>query len=416
MRRRLILTTAIITLIALLVVGVPLGIVQSKRARSDESSKLEREADGISAALEDSGVSGRPPIQSRLESLTRAGHLVEVVNGGSVIRAGSPIEGSAISSDSGADQGIRVTVSESADEVRQRQRDVWLLILGLVVVGTGAAAGLATIQARRLTRPIDRLVTTSNEMGDGDFSARTGQLDIPELDRVGQSLDLSAARIATLVGRQREFLSNVSHQLRSPLTALRLRLDALEAFGDDETSRKRELDAAQEATDRLSQTVDELMALARSGVAGTPRDIDLAELAGDHARRWEPVFAENHRRLMLDARFPVPAKVTPGGVAQALDVLIENGLRHGNGDVHVCTGSDEGGAYLAVFDEGEGIGMLEVPDLFQRDVSGGGSTGIGLSLARALVEADGGRLVLATARPARFEIRTPSIQPGDSFG
>ena len=408
MRRRLILTTALIAFVALLVAGVPLGIVESHRARSDEVSRLEREADEISAAVDDGVENGNPPSASRLAALVPPGHSAVVRSGGKSVRAGELAAGPSLSAHSGANQGTQVIVSASATEVRNRQRDAWLLIAGLILAGTAAAAGLAILQARRLTRPIDRLVETSAQLGTGDFSARTGPLDVPELDRVGHSLDDSAARIATLVGRQREFAANVSHQLRSPLTGLQLRLDSLAAYGEDPETRVREVNAALDVTERLARTVTDLLTLAGEGSTGTPEDVDLAAMAAEHARRWEPQFHLAGRQILLDVRKPVEARVTPGGVAQALDVLVENGLRHGAGSVRISAGSDEGGAFLAVSDEGTGISAGDRQVIFDREVSRNGSTGLGLSLARALVEADGGRLLLAKPSPPRFEIRMPA--------
>jgi signal transduction histidine kinase len=411
-RRRLIVTTALIAFVALLVAGIPLGVVESRRARSDELTRLEREADGVAAAVDDQVEAGRLPSTAHIVDLIPPGRTVVVRHGNASVRAGATLTGAVLHADSGAARSTtRVTITASASEVRDRQRNVWLLVTGLVLAGTAAAAGLAVWQARRLTRPIERLVRTSDELGAGDFSARSGPLDVPELDRVGRSLDAAAAQIATLVGRQREFAANVSHQLRSPLTGLRLRLDALEAGGADATVREREITGAHEVADRLEATVTDLLTLARAGTAGAPQDVDLAELARDHAGRWEPTFARAGRTLVLDARMPVPARVTPGGVAQALDVLIENGLRHGAGRVTITAAADRVGALLAVSDEGPGIAEGDEEVVFDRDISRSGSTGLGLSLARALVEADGGRLLLASARPPRFEIRVPGRLP-----
>lgn len=407
MRRRLIVTTALIALAALMVAGIPLGIVETRRARSDELARLEREADEVAAALDDSIERGEVPTAAQLTKLVPPGRAVFIRHRGVRVRAGTVPPGPVLVGHSGANQGTAVTIVISSDGVDDRQRDVWLLVAGLIIAGTAAAAGLAVLQARRLTRPIDRLVATSEQLGSGDFSARTGPLDVPELDRVGRSLDDAAAQIARLVGRQREFAANVSHQLRSPLTGLRLRLDELAAYGEDPETRTREVAAAQDVTDRLERTVTDLLTLARAGTAGTPAAVDLARLARQHATRWGPAFARAGRTLVLDANTPVPVRVTPGGVAQALDVLVENGLRHGRGRVTITAASDQEGAILAVGDEGPGIGPGDEELVFDRDVSRSGSTGLGLSLARALVEADGGRLLLARARPPRFEIRVP---------
>jgi signal transduction histidine kinase len=406
MRRQLIATTSLIALAAILVLGIPLGVVESARARSDALTRLEREADGIAAAIDDRAEVHRPLAAGPLAALLRSGHAAVVRASGRSLLVGRMPSGSRLAERSGASQGVRVTIFASAAEVAHRERQVWLLIAGLALAGTAAAAGLAVLQARRFTRPLQRLTVTSARLGDGDFSARTGRLDLPEFDRVAAALDGAAARIAQLVGRQREFTANVSHQLRTPLTAMRLRLDELATLDDPEAARA-ELDAALRVADRLERTVTDLLALARAGDLGTPRDVDLAQLARDHAASWRRVFARAGRPLRLRTEPSLPARVSPGGVAQALDVLLDNALEHGAGATVLEAGVRDGRYRLAVTDEGPGVPPALEARVFEREVSTAGSTGIGLPLARALVEADGGRLVLAQPRPARFEILIP---------
>jgi signal transduction histidine kinase len=406
MRRQLIATTSLIALAAILVLGIPLGVVEARRARSDALMRLEREADGIAAAVDDRAETHRPLDARALARLLRPGHAAVVVASGRSRRLGRMPSGTRLAERSGASQGVRVTVFASAAEVTRRERQVWLLIAGLALAGTAAAAGLAVLQARRFIRPLRRLAVTSARLGDGDFSACTGRLPLPELDRVAAALDGAAARIAQLVGRQREFTANVSHQLRTPLTAMRLRLDELATLDDPEAARV-ELEATLRVADRLEQTVADLLALARAGDLGTPRDVDLAQLAREHATSWRPVFAREGRSLRLTVDASLPARVSPGGVAQALDVLLENALEHGDGTTRLLAQVQDGRYRLAVADEGPGVPPALEARIFERHVSTAGSTGIGLPLARALVEADGGRLILASPRPARFEIVIP---------
>jgi signal transduction histidine kinase len=406
MRRQLIATTSLIALAAILVLGVPLGVVESARARSDALTRLEREADGIAAAIDDRAESRRSLDARSLASRLRPGHAAVAVMRGRSLRLGTMPAGARLAERSGASQGVRVTVFASAAEVTRRERQVWLLIAGLALAGTADAAGLAVLQARRFIRPLQRLTVTSARLGDGDFSARTGRLALPELDRVAAALDGAAARIAQLVGRQREFTANVSHQLRTPLTAMRLRLDELATLDDPEEARA-ELEATLRVADRLEQTVTDLLALARAGDLGTPRDLDLARLARERTTGWRPAFARAGRELRLAADASLPARVSPGGVAQALDVLLENALEHGDGTTWLSAREQDGRYRLAVADEGPGVPAALEAAIFERHVSTAGSTGIGLPLARALVEADGGRLILAGPRPARFEIVIP---------
>jgi signal transduction histidine kinase len=411
MRRQLIATTSLIALAAILVLGIPLGVVESARARSDALTRLEREADGIAAAIDDRAEARRALDTRSLRRLLRPGHAATVVVSGRVLRLGTMPSGDRLAERSGATQGVRVTIFASAAEVTRRERQVWLLIAVLALAGTAAAAGLAVLQAHRFIRPLQRLAATSARLGDGDFSARTGPQPLPEIDRVAAALDGAAARIAQLVGRQREFTANVSHQLRTPLTALRLRLDELASLEDPEAARE-ELEAALRVADRLERTVTELLALARAGDLGTPRDVDLAQLAREHAASWRPMFARAGRSLRPSIEPSLPARVSPGGVAQAVDVLLENALEHGAGPTRLEAGMREGRYCIAVSDEGAGVPAALEARIFERDVSTAGSTGIGLSLARALVEADGGRLVLARPRPARFEILIPQPRRG----
>jgi methyl-accepting chemotaxis protein len=200
MRRQLIATTALIALAAILVLGIPLGLVESARARSDALARLEREADGIAAAA------SRGLDADALSPWLRPGHAAVVVEGARRLRIGGMPAGTLLATRSGATQGVRVTVYASAAEVTRRRRQVWLLVGSLAVIGTAAAAGLAVLQARRFIRPLERLAETSARLGEGDFSARAGHIDLPELDRVARALDTAAVQIAQLVGRQAGFV------------------------------------------------------------------------------------------------------------------------------------------------------------------------------------------------------------------
>ena len=194
MRRRLILSTGLIALAAVLILGVPLGIVEGHRARA--------EAAGASSA--------RPigsPRRSTTASRRQADHP-RAARAASCARAtwssSSPptagarsvgrVRGAALAEPAGAAQRARVTVSEPRAEVDDRVRDVWLLIAGLAIGGTLAATALAALQARRLVRPLDALAGTSRRLGDGDFTARAGRLGVPELDVVAAALDRATER------------------------------------------------------------------------------------------------------------------------------------------------------------------------------------------------------------------------------
>jgi signal transduction histidine kinase len=247
------------------------------------------------------------------------------------------------------------------------------------------------------------MADASRRLGRGDFSARAGRSGVPELDVVADALDASAARIAEMVAREREFSGNVSHQLRTPLTALRLRLEEVAAL-DDPVRRREEADLALAEADRLDATIGALLQHAR-GAPDDVAEIDLDAVVREHARHWERVYRAEGRRLVLDLGLGGGrAGASPAAAGQVLDVLLENALRHGAGTATVTTRPDGRHACMAVEDEGRGV-PEDAGDIFARGSSARAGSGIGLHLARTLATAYAGRLELARPAPPRFELR-----------
>jgi signal transduction histidine kinase len=403
-RTRLLVSTVGIALAAVLVLGIPLGVVQAERERSTATSRLEREADAVAAAVDDRLEAHQALDTARLEKLVRRGHRVTIaVPGRPTTIVGAPIDGGALRVPSGASQRARVIAAAPISELNERQRHVWLVVSALSAAGILAAVLLALVQGRRLARPLERLARTSGRLGTGDFSARAAHSRVPEIDAVAQALDASAVRIARLIGREREFSANVSHQLRTPLTGLRLRLEELATLRDP-AEVSREVERALDQTDRLERTIRELLAASR-GAGRDLRELRLDDLVAEHVAAWRPIFVKAGRRLVVDAPAQVSGLASAGAVGQALDVLLENALRHGGGTVTVRLAGVDDQARIAVLDEGRGIPEEARTAIFERGSSLAGGTGVGLSLARALVEADGGQLVLTALQPPRFEIR-----------
>lgn len=405
MRRRLIRSTGLIALAAVLILGVPLGVVETKRTRSDAAGRLEREADEVAAAVDDRIEVGRVITAADIARYVRPGHTVVVVApGGRRTVAGAPLRGEVLTQRSGAAQRARITASEPRSEVDGRVAGVWLLIAGLGAGGVLAATGLAAVQARRLVQPLDTMAGTSRRLGQGDFSARAGRFGIPEIDVVAEALDASAERIAETVAREREFSGNVSHQLRTPLTALRLRLEEVAAL-DDPREREAEAELALAEADRLDATIEALLQHARNPRDQHIADLDLDAVVAEHVHRWRRVYRDAGRPLTLTPDLGGRrARSSAAAAGQILDVLLENALRHGDGAVTVSTFVAGGRAVVAVEDEGAGIPPA-AGDIFERGTSRSDGSGIGLHLARTLASAHTGQLVLAQAAPPRFELR-----------
>jgi signal transduction histidine kinase len=214
--------------------------------------------------------------------------------------------------------------------------------------------------------------------------------------------------------------ADVSHQLRSRLTAVRLRLDELSAHPDPAVVD--EAEAAMAQVDRLTAAIDDLVRASRANGSSDRAPIPVREELASVLREWERPFAEAGRRLVLDGDERLRAPVTGSRLREAVAVLVDNALVHGGGACTVTvrdTGLGDGEANICVevADEGHGVSDELAPHIFDRGFSGAGSTGVGLALARALVEADGGRLELRRRKPALFAIFLPNVaeSPGVAY-
>jgi|tagenome__1003787_1003787.scaffolds.fasta_scaffold20974772_2 signal transduction histidine kinase len=407
-RRRLMTSTALIALAAVLVLGIPLGAVEAARVRSEQTGRLEREADAVASVIDDRLERGLILSPAQLAQLVRNGHRITVRSGGRTVTAGT-VRGDAITVRAGTTGAAMVSASAPRSEINGRVMRSWLLIAALSLGGIGVAVALAAIQARRLSQPLERVARTSAQLGDGDFSVRAPRSGVPEIDAIGQALDDSAERIADLVAREREFSANVSHQLRTPLTALRLRLEET-ARADDPQVLREDLDAALAEADRLESMIADLLAHARSTRQAALTQVDLGTAVREHAAAWAALYARSGRAIRVRGDHDASALASPGTIGQVIDVLLDNSLRHGAGTSTIATTHDGRFATISVEDEGPGVDPAAADAIFERGTTNGSGTGIGLHLARTLARADGGSLRLASGRPTRFELRLRRVR------
>lgn len=295
-----------------------------------------------------------------------------------------------------------IRVSESSRVVDGRVQRAWIVIAVVIVLALASAAALARSQGRRLAAPVARLAEKAVGLGRGDFTSRMDVSGIPEIDTVAAALDESTTRLAGLLARERSFSADVSHQLRTPLTGLRLRLER--AAGSERPATH--ITGALDEIGRLEVTVEHLLALSRDRhPIGTP--LDLQELLGSLTPRWKDRFADAGRDLRVEpGDQPAATRASAVSIGQVLDVLIDNGLRHGGGRVVVRSRAATGGLVLEVTDEGPGIAENRRSTVFDRHE--GFDNGIGLALARSITEAEGGRLLLGMARPPCFQVILPA--------
>lgn len=276
-----------------------------------------------------------------------------------------------------------------------------LLVLGLIALAILAvAAAVAVLLARRLNRPIDdlRRWAESNRVdARGDPPAATG---IAELDALRVSLLDSRARIEELLRRERSFSSHVSHQLRTPVAAMRIAVEA--ELAAPRTNPRAVLEESLGQLDRLESTITSLLALARHADRASSR-CDLAPVVTAAGERWQQAAATAGRDLTVTVE-PVAAWCGAAGVEHVLDVLLENALRHGRGPITVrCARLGE----RAVVDVADAGATPSATDAFA-DTDSDSAHGIGLRLARTLAESADGELDLLDTPTTTFRLTFPA--------
>src|SRR5580693_3224419 len=290
------------------------------------------------------------------------------------------------------------------------------LVAGLMAGAVALAAWLAAVLAARLARPVEELAEAAGRLGAGDPRPLGRRYGVADLDQVADGLDSSARRLSSLLVADRELAVDASHQLRTPLTALSMRLEEMIAAADDPDVVREEGSAALAQAERLADVVTQLLSPARRATAASAELTGIDEIVQQQVVEWEPAFRRAKRKLVVIGARGLQAHVTPGGLAQVLATLLDNALMHGGGTVTIQTSQSARSVVIEVRDEGNGVPPDLVSRIFERSVSGRPEgTGLGLALARTMAAADGGRVVLVKAKPATFGVflpRHPLRHPG----
>lgn len=463
-RTRLAASFAYVLLVVIVALTVPLGIVLRDRARSElealtlanaqtiaavltrdqlEDDPADRRAlvrnarryagdvGGRVVVLDDAGVaiadsheedlgedfatSGRPEVASALASQPLAEVRRSEEEEGDIAVAAAPI----------IDEGELVGVVRISRDVATVQANVGRATAAIVAVALGGLiAGLVLVLAiaRSLARPLSRLATTARRLGDGDLSARAGSLEGgDEVHELAGSFDEMASRVERTVRAQREFVANASHQLRTPLTGIKLRLEAGIAESDDEEVRT-QLRAADKEVDRLSQIIERLLTMASQIEQGTVPHADLGDAVERAVHRWQERAVRGSAELsnQVDG-VDLVVIADPADVDQVLDVLIDNALTHAAGPIRVIASAGPGRAVVSVTDRGPGIPEDEVARVTERFFRGRGAatggSGLGLAIARELAERWRGGLDLrADDVGTRVDVWFPASPDGGLVG
>ncbi|MFD8381645.1 ATP-binding protein [Streptomyces sp. NPDC059679] len=404
MRRRLINSTLAVVLVVIAVFGLSLVIVETRTIEDSAQESVDSDAVRLVSIVDSRLLGGEGVTPAVLREQIEPGRYAVIkIPNRDVLEIGKRPNGSVISSQERGEQGETVRVEASRSTVSREIGRTMLIILAVALLAVLAAVFLAVRQAHRLSAPLTDLAETAERLGSGDPRPRHRRYGVPELDRVADVLDSSAERIARMLTAERRLAADASHQLRTPLTALSMRLEEITLTDDPETV-KEEATIALAQVERLTDVVQRLLTNSRDPRTGSAVAFDLDEVVKQQIEEWRPASRSEGRAIVRSGKKGLRAVGTPGAVAQVLATLIENSLMHGDGTVALRTRVTGNQAVVEVSDEGPGV----PPDLgarvFERTVSGRNSTGLGLAVARDLAEADGGRLELLQQHPPVFAL------------
>lgn len=435
MIRQLILSYILLVAVAILLFTVPVAFTLTAQLRDDTAASVKREAMTMALLLGNGNTSSCQALEEMARVYEQETHdRVEVTSTAScapnipapaadtaLTRA---LEGRGPTTDWGSDfiwgsnlvitlpvkdQG-RITgavrIVYTTDNLTHRLWTIWGFRAGLAVAVLGVAALIGSVVARRLTRPLRQLNDMAGKFSDGDLTARSPVEGPQETRTLARTLNQAGERLDTLIASQRIFVADASHQLRTPLTALRLSLDNI-ADGVAEESVREDVEQATAEVVRMSRLVNGLLVLARAEAKVTAAEpLSLTDIVGERLSVWRP--AADERGVSIALRGSAEGRLTvlasPGHLDQVLDNVLSNALEVSPDGGTITVGIDVRGAevVLSVLDEGPGMPDAEKLRAFDRFWRGQGLTGrsgsgLGLAIVKQLVTDDGGTVALRDA-------------------
>jgi signal transduction histidine kinase len=433
--RRLLLSYLTIAAIVLLILEIPLAVFYQQRETGRLTADVERDARTLASIYEDA-LERDAPLDTTAASryATRTGARVVIVDNGGLslidtsgtarrdfstrpeIRralGGLIATGKRHSNTLNADLlyvavpiasggkvhgAVRLTMDPHA--VNALVHRFWFGLTGVTAVVLAVMAGIGWTIARSVNRPLRKLHGAAARFATGDLTTAEPDPEAPpEIAALGATMNTMARRLDQLLAEHRAFVADASHQLRTPLTALRLRLENLQSDLDGSAGAE-DLGVAIEETNRLSVLVGDLLKLARAEQTAAPEPVDLVRLTRDRVDTWAAVAGDAGIKLDLRSPHgPVVARAVPSGIEQILDNLMDNAIAASPPDtrVSVIVSADHGEPRFIVADEGPGLTdelKAQALDRFWRLDNSKPGTGLGLPIARALAEASGGSLLL----------------------
>jgi signal transduction histidine kinase len=313
---------------------------------------------------------------------------------------------------------VRITQSVAAVNSAVRTSILDLAALAGVVLLLGLLAG--AVVAQRIARPIRRLDRAARRVATGELDSPVEVEGSSEQRSLARAFNEMTARIRRLLRVQQDFVADASHQLRTPLTGLRLRLESLGDRFHGEDPNAIELEAALGEIDRLSLIVDELLILSRAGEHELPAQrVDLRDAVARAAGRWRASAGERSIGIEVADAQPSHAWCAIHDLDRSIDALVENALRYSPAGSTVTI--EAGAGSIEILDRGPGLESGEEDAVFERFRRGSAGrrgpsgTGLGLPIARELTRQWGGEVTLANRAGGgtRASIRLPTGSEDD---
>lgn len=416
MRRRA--ARMILTAVAVvaLIFGIPAAVASSLIVWNTQTASLDTRAQAVQTNLD-----RRLRTSTLSEGYARMWAQTLVANGEPAyveimipqnpqpITLGEPLRGITITRSASSPDGVKVKVMISArNAIRSIVRVSGIFLLG-ILVSLAVGWALAARFSRRLSAPLIYLSAQAEQIGSGQVRARVKPSGIEEIDLVQEELQRTGEKMARRLAAERQLAADASHQLRTPLTALSMRLEEIEMISTEEEVQE-EARSCLEQVERLTTVVTELLDTNKRHASAT-EVIDVLEVFNTQREEWEEAFEKADRVLRFTDEADMPILADEAKIAQVLATLIENSLRYGAGTtwVHARNSVNSRGVIIEVSDEGEGVDAELAPYIFENGVSGHGSSGIGLALAKDLIETMGGRIELSQAVPPVFTLSLAAI-------
>ena len=379
----------------------------------DETGRVLADTEGAAATREPFATPERPEFQAALSGRVDVRERHSDTLGEDLLLVTAPV------TDRGEVIGA-LRVSASLEEVDASVRSSWLALalIGLAVVAAGLV--LAWILAGSMARPVEKLRSAASRLGRGDLDARVEPEGPQEIDELGRSFNRMAGELSSNLSAQRDFVANASHQLRTPLTGIKLRLEAIRAEGGTAAEQAAR---AEGELDRLSTLVDDLLALARAAADQAPGEtIELGDAVRAAGQRWAEPAAEAGHDLSIADGSGGPVWAAPADVAHMLDNLLENAIRYSPPGSRIEVGLERHGGRtgFVVSDNGPGIPAGERERVFERFYRGtegksaGSGTGLGLAIVVELAERWNGTVELLGGPGTRIHASFPAASAESS--